>query len=194
MFDNYGGYGSGYGYGYGGPSQGAIIWIIISIVIAIVGGLVLYFTFMSKKNRGRFKGFLGGLYEFLHFRKIVIETILKIAYLILAIAVTLGSFAFIGQSFLAFLVILILGNLLLRISYEMTMMMVGIWRNTTDMSNALHKMNHSQPTPDAPAATPSAPGAQRTTPAAPAQKTCPNCGAPIPEGDRFCRKCGTPVA
>ena len=66
---------------------------------------------MSKKNRGRFKGFLGGLYEFLHFRKIVIETILKIAYLILAIAVTLGSFAFIGQSFLAFLVILIVGNL-----------------------------------------------------------------------------------
>ena len=32
-------------------------WGIISFVVAIIGGLVLYFTFLSKKNDGVFQGF-----------------------------------------------------------------------------------------------------------------------------------------
>ena len=40
------------------------VWIIISAVLAIVGGIVLYFTFLSKKNEGKFTGFLGWVYDF----------------------------------------------------------------------------------------------------------------------------------
>ena len=41
------------------------IWTIVSVILAIIGGIVLYFTFLSKKNEGKFTGFLGWLYDFL---------------------------------------------------------------------------------------------------------------------------------
>lgn len=34
-------------------SEGNAVWVIISLVLAIVGGIVLYFTFLSKKNEGK---------------------------------------------------------------------------------------------------------------------------------------------
>lgn len=33
------------------------VWIIISAVLAIVGGIVLYFTFLSKKMKGNLQDF-----------------------------------------------------------------------------------------------------------------------------------------
>ena len=41
------------------------VWVIIALILAIVGGLIVYFLFLSKKNEGRFTGFLGWLYDFL---------------------------------------------------------------------------------------------------------------------------------
>ena len=69
------------------------IWIIVSLVLAIVGGIVLYFTFLKKDNEGKYTGFLGWMYDFLTFKKLTIENVLKILYLICAIFVTLSSFA-----------------------------------------------------------------------------------------------------
>ena len=73
------------------------VWIIISAVIAVIGGIVLYFTFLSKKNEGKYTGFLGWMYDFLTFKKMVIENILKIIYLIAASFITLASFAVISS-------------------------------------------------------------------------------------------------
>ena len=58
------------------------IWIIVSLVLAIVGGIVLYFTFLKKDNEGKYTGFLGWMYDFLTFKKLTIENVLKILYLI----------------------------------------------------------------------------------------------------------------
>lgn len=66
------------------------IWIIVSLVLAIVGGIVLYFTFLKKDNEGKYTGFLGWMYDFLTFKKLTIENVLKILYLICAIFVTLS--------------------------------------------------------------------------------------------------------
>ena len=86
------------------------IWIIVSLVLAIVGGIVLYFTFLKKDNAGKYTGFLGWMYDFLTFKKLTIENVLKILYLICAIFVTLSSFATISTSFIAFLLYLVVGN------------------------------------------------------------------------------------
>lgn len=118
---------------------GSVIWLIIAAVLAVLLGIILYFTFLSKKNEGRFKGFLGWTYEFLNFKKFTIEAILKITYLILSIFITLGSFAIISSSFPAFLLILIVGNLALRIIYEFSLMWLVICRNTIDINNKLIK-------------------------------------------------------
>ena len=141
-------YSSGYGYGssssvsrnlFSMTGSGNQVWIIVSLVLAIVGGIVLYFTFLAKKNETKYTGFLGWMYDFLTFKKMVIENILKILYLIIAVFITLSSFAMISSSFLAFIMYLVIGNLIARIMYELFLVVLIICRNTTDISKKLDK-------------------------------------------------------
>lgn len=120
-----------------GASTDAGIWVIISAVVAVIGGFVLYFTFLKKSNEGKFKGFLGWMYDFLTFKKMLIENLLRTLYLIFAIFITLASFAVIGQSFLSFIVMLLGGNLVVRITYEFALILLVICRNTTDINSKL---------------------------------------------------------
>ena len=115
------------------------VWVIISAVIAVIGGIVLYFTFLSKKNEGKYTGFLGWMYEFLTFKKMVIENILKILYIVIASFITLASFAVISKSFLSFIIVLVVGNLVTRIMYELFLVVLIICGNTTDISKKLDK-------------------------------------------------------
>ena len=123
-------------YGYDSSNaEATLIWMIIAAVLAVVGGLVLYFTFLRRKNDEKFKGFLGWLYDFLTFKKMFIENLLKVTYLILALFVTLFSFG--TGSFLSFIVTLLLGNLAVRVTYEFSLILLVICRNTTDISKKL---------------------------------------------------------
>ena len=114
-----------------------MIWVVISAILAVIGGIVLYFTFLSKKNEGKFTGFLGWMYDFLTFKKMMIENLLKILYLIAAIFITLGSFALISTSFIAFLMTLVFGNIAARVVYELFLVTLVICRNTTDINKKL---------------------------------------------------------
>ena len=115
------------------------IWTIVSVILAIIGGIVLYFTFLSKKNEGKFTGFLGWLYDFLTFKKMMIENVLKILYIIVALFVTLSSFGLISISFLAFLLTLVIGNVLTRVIYELLLVKLVICKNTTEINKKLTK-------------------------------------------------------
>ena len=117
----------------------AAIWMGIALILAIIGGIALYFTFLSKKNEGKFTGFLGWLYDFLSFKKMFAEVLLRIGYLIATIHVTLSSFSFIGTNFLVFLMYLILGNVIIRIIYEFLLIALVICRNTTEINKKLNK-------------------------------------------------------
>lgn len=119
--------------------ESSAVWIIISMVLAVVGGIVLYFTFLKKDNEGKYTGFLGWMYDFLTFKKLTIESVLKILYLICALFITLSSFAMISASFLAFLVYLVIGNLVARIAYELILVRLIICRNTTEINKKLDK-------------------------------------------------------
>ena len=136
-------YSSYYGYGSSKPSSSAFIsggnstWIVISLVLAIIGGIVLYFTYLAKKNENKFTGFWGWMYDFLTFKKMVIENILRITYLIIALFVTLSSFALISESFLAFIMYLIIGNLSVRLIYELSLVVLILCRNTTEINKKL---------------------------------------------------------
>ena len=116
--------------------NGQMVWTIISAVVALIGGIVLYFTFLKSKNEGRFKGFLGWLYDFLTFRKMMLEALLRICYLILVIFVTLAGFA--AGNLLVCLLTIILGNLAIRIVYEFALIMLVICRNTSEISRKLN--------------------------------------------------------
>ena len=124
-------------YEYSSHAAGFGIWMIISAGLAVCGAIALHFTFLSKSKDGKFKKFWGWMYDFLTFKKMLIENILKIFYLICALFITLLSFGFIGQSFLLFLAVLVGGNLVTRITYEFSLILLLICRNTAEINSKL---------------------------------------------------------
>ena len=121
--------------------EGFYVWFIIASILAIIGGILLYFLFVNKKEDPKSK-FAKWLKDFLAFRIMWLEPILKIAYYILTIGCILMSFAFLGYGgagVLMFFLTLIGGPILIRLGYEMTMMFIMIWRNTRDIAENTKK-------------------------------------------------------
>lgn len=116
-------------------------WMIgLSTVLAIIGGLGLFFFFATKKNEGKFTGFLGWIYDLLCFKKIIIESLLKAVYLILACYFTIyGFLSLLFTNFLTGLSTMILGNIILRISYEFLMILILICKNIIEINGKLGK-------------------------------------------------------
>ena len=115
------------------------VWIIISLVVAIIGGICLYFTVFSDKNERKYQGFMSKLYDYVKFKKMYITVILKVSYLVFAIYLTLVSFTAISTSFLAFLLILIFGNLILRLIYEFSLVLLSIQENVSEINKKMQK-------------------------------------------------------
>ena len=113
------------------------IWMIISVVIAIAGGIVVYILFLNKENENKFIGFTAWLYDFLSFKKMLLETILKVCYLITAIYLTLVGLGLLSVNILSALMTIIVGNVVARIIYEFSLVLLTICRNTTEINKKL---------------------------------------------------------
>ncbi len=116
------------------------VWSIIALVIAVVGGIALYFTFLNKKNDGKWTGFLGWLYNTLTFKNMIVETILKILYLVIAIFITLYSLGLIAVNIILALGLLVIGNIIVRVCYEFMLLAIITCRNTSDINSKLNKI------------------------------------------------------
>ena len=116
------------------------IWTIVALILAIIGGVLIYFLFVKAKTTPKGK-FAKWLKDFLSFKIMWIEPILKVIYYITTIYVVLFSFNYLGMmgvlggtAVLMFLFTLILGPILVRVVYEFTMILIMIWRNTRDIA------------------------------------------------------------
>lgn len=118
-------------------TESSLTWMVIALLLAVIGGILIYFLFLKKENENKYTGFVKYLYEFLSFKKMWLETILKVSYLILAIYITLTSFELIGTSFMAFVLTLVFGNIILRVIYELSLVLLTICRNTTEINKKL---------------------------------------------------------
>ena len=126
-------------YGMSGlASSGSSVWTIIALVVAICGAIVGYFLFIKPEKEYPSK-FVNWARGFLNFQEMIIEPILKVTYAFLVIFITLTSFNVISYSFPLFLLYLIGYNLLIRVIYEASMMMVGIWKNTKEINKKMKK-------------------------------------------------------
>lgn len=135
MFEN------SYGIGFSGPVgvSDNSVWVLISLVVAVIGGICLYFTVFSDKNEGKYEGFMARLYDFVKFKKMYITVILKVSYLVFAIYLTLVSFTVISTSFLLFLLVLVFGNLALRLVYEFSLVLLSIQENVSEINKKMKK-------------------------------------------------------
>lgn len=108
-------------------------WMIANIImISVLGGLLLYFLFVAKKNK--FSGFLAKVHDFFAFRIFFIEAIMKILYIISVIFVTLVSLVLIpSEGVMSCLAFFLFGNLALRIGYELLMMFFNLVHDTAEI-------------------------------------------------------------
>ena len=128
-----------------GSVAGAGIWILIAAILSIVGSILVYFLFVKGKTEPKGK-FCKWLKDFLSFKVMWIEPILKMIYYFATIFIILYSFTFFGMlnvmggmALLMFLLTLVLGPIIVRLVYEMTMMFIMIWRNTKDIAENTKK-------------------------------------------------------
>ena len=137
---NYGGY--DYAGSYSGNAMqtasnmaGAMIWVAIASLLALIGGIVVYYVFV-KPEKEITSEFLKKLREFLRFKTMLIEGILKVFYVIAAIFTTLSAFAWFAIGFLGvfiFLAQITIGNVIVRIMYESMLLKIMIWKNTKEI-------------------------------------------------------------
>lgn len=120
------------------------IWTLIALIIAVIGGICLYFTVFSDKKAGTYTGFMAKFYDFVKFKKMFLTSFLKVMYIISALFVTLASFGVISASFLSFVGILVIGNILVRVGYEFSLVLLGIYENTTEIAKSTKKAEKSE--------------------------------------------------
>jgi len=120
-----------------GIFTGTEVWIIISVILAVIGGLALYVMYLNPKNEKILKGDLVKVHQFFNFKITIIQPILKVLYLISAIAVTLASFAYIGSNFFKFIFILVAGNVGLRITFEVLLLLLTLTNNVSEINKKM---------------------------------------------------------
>lgn len=148
--------------------QEAAMWAtFICALIAVVGAILVYVFFLTPQNRGRFTGFLGWLYDFLNFRKMFGDILIRILYVCTAIYLTISGVcsSIIAGNLIYVVQYTIIGNVIARLVYELLMVLISLCRNVADINR---KMGGTPVPPSVPVSpVPQDPAAAQ--PAAPAQ-------------------------
>ena len=128
------------------PEQYAIGAATVSGIIAALFALVIFFAFVIRKKDPN-SGFAKWWKEFWNFRKIWIAGLMKFIYLLVSFFLINFGIATIIYGFmsdheqwvmiLGGLGVMIVGNIVLRLVFELVMLMVGLWENTADIRGAL---------------------------------------------------------
>lgn len=107
---------------------------------ALIVALVVYFTFLSRRNNGRFTAFLGGVYDLLNFNRLILEGIFKILYLLVTIFFISLCLFFMYQdkgNFALYFINLIVGVIAIRIGYEVILMVIMLCKNVSDINRKM---------------------------------------------------------
>ena len=145
-FEFYGGnddfFNYGYGNGYGGNALSGIMqsfyWVIGLLIAAIVIGLIVNFTFLRRKNEGKFHGFWEKVYNFFSLNRFYSEGIVKLLSVITFFILTImGIYMICTGGVISGILMITLGNLAARLCYELTMMFIIFCKKTVSMDKKL---------------------------------------------------------
>ena len=127
------------------PNEMAI-WMAVAGVAALIGGILIYFLFVKPETEPK-NDFLKWLKDFLSFKIMWIEPILKMVYYMATIFTIIFSFSFLsygGAGVLAWLGCLFFGPITVRLGYEIMMIFIMIWRNTRDTADNTESLRESK--------------------------------------------------
>ena len=117
------------------------VYMIIAIILGIIGSILIYFLFLNPKKEDEYQGFVKKLYDFLSFKTMTLEHFLKILYLFNVIFITIFSLSLISVNFLSFLLVFIVGNIVVRMMAEGSLLILMMYRRLNDINNNMKPKN-----------------------------------------------------
>ena len=121
--------------------------LIIGGVLAVAAVIAAEILLLPKKRVAGLNRFLRGLRDFLMFKKLYLESIIRFLYILMtAVAFFCGFFLLFSvagygrytRSMAPFgLMLMVLGPVLIRVLYEAVLLRIMIWRNTADINAKL---------------------------------------------------------
>ena len=200
-----------YGYGYGYDDYSGAIkkieWMVtsgmIAFFLALIVTIVAFVVLLPASKRKGLKGFALWLHDFLNFKVLFVEAILKFLY----VFATAGTIIYcvlnmFNRDFLIWFLGMIVAFIIIRISYELLMLTVILVTNVIQIKNQNYPQGteqqafSNQPQQAAPMQVEpnQASGAQNSQQAAPQEqqaypKFCKTCGSPIDQSTGKCPNC-----
>lgn len=128
--------------------------IILGLIVAIVAIVVLYLKVLPSEVDGKLNNkFLQFLHDYFHFKKLYIESVLRFLFAFATVlTVSFGFFLLISfettfwgdtQSyFLPGLLLIVLGPIVLRVTYELLMMVILLVQSVISINDKLKKQNN----------------------------------------------------
>lgn len=118
--------------------QRAFFWIIALIIVAIALGFILNASFLKRSNEGRFKGFWGKIYDIFSMNRFYTEDIVKLLGIITFLIITFtGIYMICTGSFAGGILLIVFGNIIARLCYEMIIMFAIVTRKTVSIDKKL---------------------------------------------------------
>lgn len=185
---------------------------LAAVIISIILTILLVVLVVPAKRREGLPKFFQVVHDICNFKGLLLEKVLKVLYIFSTINVMLtgiftwfsGGYNF-GMTFLAGLLILVLGPIIVRLAYEFMMLFVLLVKNVIQINNKLNGKNDNPfannidlnqfKNSNAPEQNYTSPYAQPVQPIQPKQPVVQNNYQPQQNNDsvRFCTTCGTKI-
>ena len=181
---------------------------VVATILAIVVTVLAFIFIVPEKRREKLNAFGKFLHDTCNFKYLVVEKIFQALYIFATAAVILNGFFMLftvvyGQWLGGYgILVMILGPIVIRLVYELLMMVIILIKNVISINNKLKNQNGDNATGDV-FASPDISGVREAIkqqveakkaetaeekPAAPAAKFCIKCGAKLDENGN-CPNC-----
>lgn len=181
---------------------------VVATILAIVVTVLAFIFIVPEKRREKLNAFGKFLHDTCNFKYLVVEKILQALYIFATAVVILNGFFMLftvvyGQWLGGYgILVMILGPIVIRLVYELLMMVIILIKNVISINNKLKNQNGDNATDDV-FASPDISGVREAIkqqveakkaetaeekPAAPAAKFCIKCGAKLDENGN-CPNC-----
>jgi hypothetical protein len=117
---------------------GTSTWYVIGGVLALVGAIAVAIVFIRSENRKRYTGLMKRIATHVNFERYVIPLILKFLYVLTALAAIFnGIITMFASSFWSGLLMAVFGPVVVRMVYELIMMLFSIHNGIMETNRLL---------------------------------------------------------
>lgn len=163
---------------------------VIGIVLALIGTVLTFIFIMPESKKAGLNKSLSVLRDIFSFKELFLEKLLRACYIFLTLFCIFGGFfmlfarsyfvMYIGSSSLAMygLMLMILGPIVVRICFEISMMFVLLVKNTMDINSKIGSCGKAEPVK-----------AQENNQVQPKMVYCTKCGTRYDANQGGCPSC-----